>query len=700
MFDYISNKTKNMIVTMRFSILAIFISLFVLCMGSMIVYTYTRLVSIMTYVAFEIMKKASSNVFHEVVNEIHAIEVQSQFGIELIRTKVVDPKNAWELIAYTSKLLQLEADLFPSIQSVFWANTAGSFIFSGKENDGSITTKVMDRDHQPHTSRYFYRDLQGELIRTENSNDFSYDPRIRPWWKASFAAKKMTATDVYPFVFMKDNTLGITIAAPLYQNGKLLGMFGIDLRLDYIRRFIENLQINKRGFIFIVSETGKVVAFPHIPQLYNKELMDVHALKFPAIVQSFDEYQSAHQQEFVFKYQGDKYIATYQTLPPFGSNHWLIGVVIPESAFVSELQKISLTLVIVSLILLILGLLGVSKLVTLVVRPLKNLVKQTEKIKQFELEEEGRVNSRIKEIMLLSNSLEAMKQGLRSFKKYVPAALVRQLIEAGEDARVGGTKRQLAIFFSDIKNFTGISEIENPNQLMEHVCEYLDELSHIIIENRGTIDKYIGDSIMAFWGAPLPESHSCEQAAIAAIHCVRRLKELNRRWRAEGKPAYMTRIGLHLGEAIVGNLGSAERLSYTAIGDAINVASRLEGLNKLYGTQIIVSRSVFEEIKHRFVLRMLDCVAVKGKTEGHFIYELMTEDEMHLQFNIHHYRECFAKGFQAYKEGNWDDAIAHFSKCVEINVDDTVAPLFIYRCEHFKVTPPSSWDGVWHISEK
>jgi adenylate cyclase len=202
---------------------------------------------------------------------------------------------------------------------------------------------------------------------------------------------------------------------------------------------------------------------------------------------------------------------------------------------------------------------------------------------------------------------------------------VQQLIESREDSRVGGIRKQVVVIFSDIENFTSIAEKMDPNELMEQICQYFDELSNIIISQKGTIDKYIGDSIMAFWGAPLMVKNPCDHAAKAALLCQKKIEELNKEWTKQGKPSFITRIGIHKGEAIVGNVGSSERLNYTALGDTINMTSRIEKINKIYNTNIIVSDSVYEEIKDRFTLRRIDTVVLTGRTAAIDIYELLAE---------------------------------------------------------------------------
>ena len=168
--------------------------------------------------------------------------------------------------------------------------------------------------------------------------------------------------------------------------------------------------------------------------------------------------------------------------------------------------------------------------------------------------------------------------------------------------------------------------------------------------------------------------------------CKQRLIELNAKWELEGKPVFYTRIGIHEGMAIVGNLGSPERLNYTVIGDVINIASRLEGLNKVYHTQIIVGDTVYQNIKNQFVLRMLDCVAPKGKATHDFIYELIAMDRKEVLFDIDKYNMLFAKGFAEYKRQSWDQAIEYFNQCLQVYPQDFVASIFITRCQQFKLS--------------
>jgi len=267
----------------------------------------------------------------------------------------------------------------------------------------------------------------------------------------------------------------------------------------------------------------------------------------------------------------------------------------------------------------------ISYFVNRIVKPIKMLAAETEQIKQFNLDGNSRVVSRIKEVMLLKSAIDAMKKGLRHFQRYVPKVLVQQLIALGPNAHIDGEKKQLAVFFSDIENFTSIAETMEPQQLIRQLGEYFEALTQIIILENGTIDKYIGDSIMAFWGAPLVDDAGAIHAARAALRCQEKLISLNAKWRQLGLSPLQTRMGIHLGDAIVGNLGSSERWNYTAIGDTVNIASRLEGLNKAFHSQIVVSDKVYEQTKAIFTFKLLGSVALKGRSEKIVVYELLGE---------------------------------------------------------------------------
>lgn len=674
--DFLSARINHVIVTFRFSIVSVFISLFILTTAALIAVTSYRFSVSMNFISSELMEEMSKNIFEEITVEMQHAGIIGDLSANLIQSNIVSQNSLPEISNYAFQLLKREYKEHSTIQSIYWGNEDGDFVRVAFDEHGNEMSEIIDRS-QPYT---------GFL---------TYDPRTRPWYLNAKKSGKTSWTDVYQLAARK--TLGITTSTPVYdQIGKLKGVFSVNIQLNFLRNFIEKEKVSENGLSFIVTKSGKLVAFPHVVQYRSASLIDIHSIAFPWVIHSFEEYKKLGSNVFNFEYDGKKYLAVYKQLPGAFEQNWIVGIVAPEDDFNGELHKTNRIVIGVSLIIFLLGVVLISKLVSQIVKPLKKLTDEIDKIKDFNLEGDSRIHTSIKEVLSISESFQAMKLGLRSFQKYVPATLVRQLIELGEDVRIGGVKRPLVVFFSDIVSFTPLAEKEEPEKLTKHLCDYFAELSRIISEEKGTIDKYIGDSIMAFWGAPLEQEFPAVLAAQAALRCKQRLLELNEAWKQAQIPIFRTRIGLHMGEAIVGNIGSNERINYTAIGDTINFASRLEGINKKYGTEITVSQAVYDQICKKFVLRKVDYVKLKGRGEPGFIYELLAKDRNEISFDLDRYTENFEAGFSAYSQKMWDKAAAFFKECVSIFPEDTVAPVFIQRCESFKSNPPpADWNGLW-----
>ena len=218
---------------------------------------------------------------------------------------------------------------------------------------------------------------------------------------------------------------------------------------------------------------------------------------------------------------------------------------------------------------------------------------------------------------------ENVKYIRSTFSKFVSKDVVNELLANPESLKLGGEKKEITIFFSDIRGFTNISESLSPEELVGLLNDYLSEMTEIVLAYKGTVDKYMGDAIMAFWGAPVPEPDHAYLACLAAVEQLTVLKRLQQKWRDEGKPNIDIGIGLNTGFAVVGNMGSSHRMDYTVMGDTINLGSRLEGTNKVYTTKIIISDNTYEKVKDKIIARQLDVIRVKGKNEPVEIYELL-----------------------------------------------------------------------------
>jgi adenylate cyclase len=357
-----------------------------------------------------------------------------------------------------------------------------------------------------------------------------------------------------------------------------------------------------------------------------------------------------------------------------------------------------------SAVICILGLLASGLILfilySMITRPIHRLVIETDKIKQLQLEDTAPIETSLIEMGELVEAMHGMKIGLRSFQKYIPGEIVRELIRTKQEAVISGKRKRMTVFFSDVVDFTHISERLTPNELSSQLSEYFSAMTMVITRYGGTVDKFIGDAIMAFWGAPVDMADHGKNAALAALGCQKALKDLAVKWEHEGKAIFRTRIGLNTGEVVVGNIGSQQRLSYTVIGDAVNLASRLEGLNKVYGTNVMISQSTLDELPDDFAYRRLDVVLVQGKTEPVPIYELVAEKGDITSLDAE-FLELFGRAVAAYQARNWDAARAKFTRLLETKPGDVACGIFIERCEEYKLKPPpDDWAGEYAHKKK
>ena len=283
-----------------------------------------------------------------------------------------------------------------------------------------------------------------------------------------------------------------------------------------------------------------------------------------------------------------------------------------------------------------------------------------------------------------------------AFTQYLSPSVINQLLQNPERLKLGGEKRRISIFFSDIQNFTSISEPLKPEQLTDLLNKYLSEMSDIILKNEGTIDKYEGDSIIAFWNAPLNTKNHERKAIETAIECQKRLTKLNSEFiKIVGRPL-TTRIGINTGEAVVGNMGSSKRFDYTMFGDSVNLTSRLESLNKEFGTLTLCTKETALNAKKQgttLEFRKIACAKVVGKDKNVIVYSPMTKEEYSKQKEQ---IAIFDKGLELFMQGNFKEAKNYFLK----NTKDMPSIKYAQRCDYLIENPPSQWKGEWQAISK
>ena len=286
------------------------------------------------------------------------------------------------------------------------------------------------------------------------------------------------------------------------------------------------------------------------------------------------------------------------------------------------------------------------------------------------------------------------------FGQYLSPKVVEDLVDDPSKIQLGGEEREMTAFFSDIQGFSAISERLTPTELVQLLNDYLTDMCDIIISSEGTVDKFEGDAIMAFWGAPTRQSDHAQRACFAAIDMNNRLIELRVKAVQEGITPLTVRMGVNTGQMVVGNMGSSQRMNYTIMGDAVNLASRLEGANKAYGSGMMISESTYRSCEEDIDVRELDRIMVVGKSEPVTVYQLLSRKNQTTGADAD-LVDQFSKGLEFYKAGDFRLAKSEFSSCLEIFADDGPALTYISRCQAFADNPPDAdWDGVYRLTEK
>ena len=302
--------------------------------------------------------------------------------------------------------------------------------------------------------------------------------------------------------------------------------------------------------------------------------------------------------------------------------------------------------------------------------------------------------------MLILEDISAEKRVKSAMARYMSKEVVDQLLEAGED-QLGGKDQKISVLFSDVRSFTTISEALGARATVSMLNEYFATMVDVIFNNGGILDKYIGDAIMALFGAPFSGAHDADNAVTVANQMLLALHELNASRARSGRPALDIGVGLSTGNVIVGNIGSPKRMEYTVIGDSVNLASRLEGATKYYGTRILLSESTVQDLTRPFVLREIDFMRVKGKERPVAVYEALDYHSPQSFPRMDEVLDAFKAGLAAYRARDFVAAQRLFSAGAAANSDEKPSRLYLERCRHYLASPPpADWDGVWVLTEK
>lgn len=479
----------------------------------------------------------------------------------------------------------------------------------------------------------------------------------------------------------------ISARYPIYRStGEFLGAASVNITFDVLSRYLAKQRPSQNSVTIIADPNdGRVVASSEREKVVrlaagSLQIATLANIENPDVREAYRLHIETNRDDFVFNSarDGREISASFARFPESFGSPWQSVILTPTNDFVGQLretnQKIILTIVALTVIELAL----IFFLARRLTRPLERVTRELQAIEDLSFERRDDPSSRIKEIAQLQTAATLLRSSLQSFSSFAPVEVVKGLVKSGIPLELGVERRRLTIFFSDVEGFSTLAEHSDPDFLLQQMSAYFDAVSRAISEEQGTVDKFIGDGVMAFWGAPVAVPHPALRACCGALRALRRIEALNASWLAQGHPPFRMRIGLNTGDVLVGNVGSAERFSYTAMGDDVNVASRLEGLNKQFGTAICVSASVVNEAGESIMVRPLRHIAVKGREQQFMVYELLgiagsDDAELKSDKDVTDLIRLTCAASNLFEQGRFEDAAAAYRKILGGFPGDPVA---------------------------
>jgi adenylate cyclase len=477
--------------------------------------------------------------------------------------------------------------------------------------------------------RRIFEDEDGNKIDQLDLWDYGYDARKRVWYRDTMQSDRALVSSPYPSFSI--GTPMITLSAPL--RGHVRGVIAADLKLDKLSDLVHAQRPGEHGTAIIFDLFGVLMAHPDYPRLIERARMhaswrlpDIGEMRTGLIGSVLRRWNgNDHFEGRVHGEDGLNYLfrlQKYSQGDEYGGYSLLLAA---EDDFAQNVRDLQIRGLIIALIaggcfipaVWIFG----SRMST----SLKRITAQSSKLRLLAAPDNGTVTSRVREIDELGRTMAIAHRAIWSFARFVPKDIVKGIIDHSISTELGGVRQEVTILFTDVTNFTGIAETADPDSLMHQASRHFTALTEAFHAEDGTVDKFIGDSVMVFWNAPHRQPDHVERACRAALAAKAASDALNAEFEAEGLPPFRVRVGIHVGEAVVGNLGSEERMNYTVLGNSVNLAARLEGLNKEYGTTILVSEAVRDRATNRFRVRAIAAVVAKGMTAETEVYELVEE---------------------------------------------------------------------------
>lgn len=704
-------------IRLQIGIAAAFSLAIVPLMGAIIGYLYYTNTELALNTAAKSMEQSSQDISESVGTMMASVTRIVDANATLVKADPEGPRQAEGL-----HFMYKQIEKLPQVYAVYmgYENDGGFYeVIHLPANMGRIGVRKQPPPPGSHFALRMVESKSGDRLDSysfmstwgeptgDEAGPSSYDPRDRPWYKAALDKDEVAISDV--FMFDSGGGAGVTLSREVNMAaGRRIGVYAANITLDSLASFLDRKKVGHNGRVFLMDDQGRLIARSRAggkaAAQNGAELVLAEVADDPVLAAAAAKRKGGGGDRFDFELgQGQRYMASFLPFIPAPRTRWVIGVIAEDDEFTGEITLATVKILAVGLVLLVVALVTIHFLAGQLTRPLRRIAAEAGRIRDFQLDGEFSLRSRVIEVADLAATIASMKSSLVNFGAYVPKQLVRSIVSSGLPVSVGGERRTLTVMFSDIQGFTNRSENLEPEAVLRELSVYFEALSSVIHQNKGIIDKFIGDAVMALWNAPETDPDHVANACRAMLRCQWACEKLN----AENPDGLLmpmvTRFGLHCGDVMVGNVGAEDRLQYSVLGAAVNLASRIEGLNKVYGTRLLVSEAVVAGAGGEFIFRPVDLAAPAGTTRPVGLFELMGEqDDATESGGIARRRQtAWAASYQCYQDRQWAAAADGFRGFQSEFGEEKLTRLYIDRCESFiSKPPPADWNGVHSFDHK
>ncbi len=656
----------------------------------------------------------------KVAREVGVYFKEAESTLRILASWIKENDVALDNLDQLGSLLRPVIKESPRVSSILLANDSGAEVLFLQDalNSDSWMIRLVDPTKWLNQA-YIRKWNEREGVTSEGLQDFEYDTKNRLYYKVAMQAPGQDSIVwTPPAVFFTTKDPGITGVSYWVNDHGETTVLGIDLLLLDLSRLTSNTEISKRGTAFVLSagESPRVLGLPHngdelddetirarlLPAVGTETVADT-APELPvagnsgnkALDAAVTQWRALGKPEKSLSYEldGETWWANFSH-SDVGQNTFIVGAIAPQSDFLSGLGDAARRIALVTLIVIILSTIIAIRLANDYAKPLEALAEASRRLRNLDLSPTEAVDTRLSEIRELIDEHERTRLAIDSFSRYMPIGVVKDLIARGVAAKISGERREISILFTDIEGFTTIAESRTAEGVSELLSDYFETLFKTIQKNGGEVNQLLGDGVVAYWGAPTPDEKHAEHVVAGILECYEKLEKISAENVQKGHPPLPTRFGVASGEVMIGNTGSKSRIAYTAIGDTANLASRIEGLNRFYGTRLMVAKETRIQAGNTFEWRHVDGVKAKGKLVPVELYEPLGFKD-NVEKDKLEFRDLYEKALYTYRESNFTSALDVLNTIeAPFNEDLSVIRLKNLCQEFLKTPPPKQWDGI------